>query len=256
VPAVANGAKPDERNGDRIPRGALAVVAVGLVATLAAALLANENLSGEAAGLEWVQVKSLPDSDPATIPGGGGETMQLTGVELHATGVNVSGYSLFSSGAVLRIDAGAPVGSSRIVCVQKAPLGTEVGQTSGGSRASYPRSSEELALQDVPESGVQVGFSSHGTGVAEVDLEGLPGRFTTEKGLKVEWPTYRTGAEHWKWDLPPGAPVNDLVLPFITVWRTTKIPSVEIECTVMTSAGEARVETAGRLTRISEPIAE
>ena len=244
---------PDDRQ-TRPPRGALAVVAVGLIATLAAAALANENLSGEAAALEWAQAQKLPDSKPATVPGGGGE-MQLTRAAIHATGVNVSGYSLFSSGAVLNIDAGAPVGSARIQCAAKAGGGTEIGQTPG-LRASYPRSSEELAEQPVPESGVQVEFSSHGAGLAEVTIDGLPHHFAVEPGIKLEWPAYKTGVERWRWFLPPGPPKEPLALPFVAVWRTTKIPSVEIACTVTTSAGTATVRTAGGLSKVSEQIAE
>ncbi|MFI5028642.1 MAG: hypothetical protein ACHQCF_06640 [Solirubrobacterales bacterium] len=245
---------PAKKNGDKIPRGALAVVAVGLIATVAAALLADENLGGEAAGLEWVQTKSLPSSARVDVPGGGGK-MQLTDGKLHATGVNVSGYMLFSSGALLRIDAGSPVGGGRITCRMKAPGQTEVAQTTG-SRASYPRSSPELTLQEVPESGVQVEFSSHGTGLAEVALEDLPEQFATEKGIKVEWPTYRIGVEHWRWYLSPGPPSKTLALPFISIWRTTKVPSIAVSCTLTTSAGTASVHTAAALSKISEPIAE
>jgi hypothetical protein len=248
VPAVSS--------GDKVPRGALAVVAVGLLATLAAALLANENLAGDAAGLEWLQAKQLPDSKPVAVPGGEGETMQLTRAGIHATGVNVSGYSLFSSGAVLRIDAGSPIGSARIQCTMRAPNGTEVGQTPG-SRASYPRSSEKnLAEQPMPESGVQVEFSSHGTGLAEVELENLPEQAATEPRIKLEWPGYKIGVERWRWFLPPGPPSVPLALPFITVWKTTKIPATTISCTLTTSAGEASVRTAGALDKLSEPIAE
>lgn len=237
------------------PRGAVVVVVVGLIATVAAALLTNENLAGNAAHLEYVKVKPLPDSAPAAVPGGG--RMQLTDASLRATGVNVSGYSLFTSAAVLRFDAGSRIGSARVQCTQRAPrTGTEVGQTPG-LRASYPRSSEEnLADQPVPESGVQVEFSSHGTGLAEVQLEGLPGQFANEPGIKLEWPTYRPGAEHWRWFLPPGSPEKDLVLPFVSVWRTTKPAAVEIGCTVTTSAGEASVNLRGELARVTEPIAE
>jgi hypothetical protein len=60
------------------------VIAIGLFATLAAAVLANENLSGDAAQLEWVQTKALPDSNPAPVPGGGGQ-MKLSEAELRAT---------------------------------------------------------------------------------------------------------------------------------------------------------------------------
>ena len=256
MPAVSPGANRSDAsgNGDKIPRGALAVVAVGLIATLAAALLANENLSGEAAGLEWVQVKAIPDSGPVAIPGGG--AMRLTNTRIHATGVNVSGYSLFSSGTVLRIDAGSRIGSARIECTMKGHGETEIGQTSG-SRASYPRSSESnLELQPIPESGVQVEFSSHGAGLAEVDLEDLPEQAANEPGIKLEWPSYHTNVEHWRWFLPPGAPSKDLVLPFVTIWRTTKIPAFDAGCTVTTGAGEAQIRTAGALSKLSEPIAE
>jgi hypothetical protein len=241
-------------NGNKVPRGALIVIAVGLVATVAAAALANENLAGDAAYLEWVQTKELPDSSSVSVPGGGGE-MQLSGAGLRATGVNVSGYSLFRSAAVLRVDGGSPVGGARIQCSMRAPGGTEVGQTPG-SRASYPRSSEELTEQEVPEPVVLVEFSSHGSGLAEVETEDLPDSFATEKGIKLEWPTYHIGIERWNWFLPPGPPPRTLALSFATIWKTTKIPAVEIACTLTASAGAATVRTSGALEKLSEPIAE
>jgi hypothetical protein len=245
------------RAGDRIPRGALAVVAVGLIATVAAALLANENLRGPAAGLEWLQEKSIPDSAAIPIPGGNGQKMQLIEGHLRATGVNVSGYSLFSAGLELHFDPEAPIGSARIRCAQRAHSGAEVAQTAG-LRASYPRSVEEgrLAEQELPESGVQVEFSSHGTYAAEVLLEDLPHQAANEKGINLEWPTYHIGVERWHWFLPPGAPSVGLTLPFVTVWRTTKIPAVAVSCTVETSAGDASVHTAAAFAHISEQIAE
>jgi hypothetical protein len=245
------------KSGDKIPRGALIVVVVGLVATVAAALLANENLSGEAAALEWVQERPIPDSAAVAIPGGNGETMQLTQGNLRATGVNVSGYSLFSAGMIMRIDPEAPVGSARILCAQRAMGGAEVAQTQH-LRASYPRSQEEgkLATQELPESGVQVEFSSHGTYAAEVELEDLPHKAANEAGINLEWPTYHIGVERWHWFLPPGPPKVGLVLPFISVWRTQKIPAVKISCTLETSAGKATVRTAAALSKLSEPIAE
>jgi hypothetical protein len=258
VPAVDDEAHSGGgRAGDRIPRGALAVVAVGLIATVAAALLANEDLRGPAAGLEWVQEESIPDSAAVAVPGGDGQKMQLVEGNLRATGVNVSDYSLFSAGLELHFDPEAPIGSARIRCAQRAHGGAEVAQTAG-LRASYPRSVEEGRLneQELPESGVQVEFSSHGTYAAEVLLEDLPHQAANEKGINLEWPTYHIGVERWHWFLPPGAPQVGLTLPFVTVWRTTKIPSVAISCTVETSAGKATVHTAAAFDHISEPIAE
>lgn len=240
-------------NESRPPRGALIVVAVGLIATLAAAALANENLSGDAAQLEWAQMKELPDSEPAAIPGGDAE-MQLTNAGLRATGTNVSGYTLYRSAATLRIDAGAPVGSARILCSTRASGGTEVAQTPE-LRASYPRSSDDLVDQPAYEVSL-VEFASHGSALAVVDIEDLPDSFATEQGIKLEWPTYRDGFERWRYFLPPGPPAEDLVLPFTAIWRATRIPIFEISCRLTTSAGEATVETDGTIAAPPGPIDE
>ena len=239
----------DER---RPPRGALIVVVVGLIATLAAAALANEDLSGDAAQLEWVQAKELPDSDAAAIPGGG--EMRLTEAGLRATGINVSGYTLYRSAATLKIDAGAPVGSARILCATRASGGTEVAQTPG-LRASYPRSSDDLMDQPAFEVSL-VEFASHGTGLAAVDIEDLPDSFATEHGIKLEWPTYKLGFERWRYFLPPGPPAKDLVLPFTAIWRATTVPTFEISCELTTSGGEASVRTGGTISRRPDPIDE
>jgi hypothetical protein len=238
---------------DRPPRGALIVVAVGLLATVAAAALANENLSGDAAQLEWVQLHEVADSKPAAVPGGGGE-MRLTNAGLRATGTNVSGYLLFRSAAVLRIDAGSPVGGARILCAMRAPGGTEVAQTPK-LRASYPRSSDNLIDQETYDTSLAE-FSSKGTALAVVDIDDLPDAYATEAGIKLEWPTYKVGVERWRWFLPAGPPAEELVLPFATVWRATKIPTVDVSCTVTTSAGSATVETAGAMGRLPAPIDE
>ncbi len=239
---------------ERPPRGALIVVAVGLIATLAAAALANENLSGDAVQLEWEQLREVPDSKPVAVPGGGGGEMRLTDAGLRATGVNVSGYLLFRSTAVLRIDAGAPVGGARILCAMRAPGGTEVAQTPQ-LRASYPRSSDNLIDQETYDTSL-VEFSSKGSGLAVVDIEDLPDVYATEAGIKLEWPTYKVGVERWRWFLPSGPPAEKLVLPFFTVWRATRIPSFEISCKLTTSAGEATVGTAGEIAAPPGPIDE
>lgn len=244
----------DASQDNRLPRGAVIVVVVGLFACLAAAVLATDKSSGSAAELEWVQKVPLPDSRSVPVPGGGGQ-MRLAEAGIRATGTNVSGYSLYRAAAVLEVDPGAPVGSGRILCSVKAPGGTEVAQTPG-SRASYPRSSEDLFAQEVPEV-VLAEFSSHGAELAVLEFEDLfEDGFSSERGLKVEWPPYRIGKERWEWFLPPGPPAGELRLPFASVWKTTAVPAARIACTVTTSAGEATVRTAGALPGRSEPINE
>jgi len=243
---------PDERN-IRPPRGALIVVAVGLVACVAAALLSTDQASGEAASLEWVRKVPMADSKPVLLPGGG--TMQLTDGAIRTTGTNVSGYSLFRVSSRVRIGAGASVGSGRILCAVRGDGRAEISQSGGGLRATYPRSSTGLYNQEVPEV-ILLDFSSHGTELAVLELDGLPEHFSTEKGVKLEWPKFQPGVEHLEYFLPAGKPKADLVLPFETVWRTTSPPGAKVACTLTTSAGKTMVRTARALPSIPPPIDE
>ncbi len=232
----------DERK-IRPPRGALIVIAIGLLATVAAALLSTDKLIG-AATLEWVEEAPIPDSKKAQIPGGG--EMQLSDASIRSTEANVSDYTLFRTSAVLTISSGAAIGHGRLRCSIRVPKQTIVAKTYT-SRASYPRSSEELSEQGTPENSA-VEFSSHSTDYALVEMSDLLGkRYTETKGIVVEWAPYRIGQQIWKYGLPAGRPKQDLVLPFASIWRTTTSPAAKIACTVENSAGSATVKTAGAL---------
>jgi len=239
---------------DRLPRGALVIVAIGLIACVVAALATVGKGEGESAQLEWVQLGMATDSQTTPVPGGKG-TMQLVATNIRATGTNVSGYSLFTAGSTLKISAGSPIGGARILCSVKAHKGTEVAQSAGGLRGTYPRSSEEgIYNQEVPET-VLMDFSSHSSELATLEVLDRPQRFTTEKGVKLEWPEYEVGTEHLKYFIS-GKPKKDLELPFFTIWRTTKVPAAGIACTLETSAGKATVTTQVALKKRSPPIDE
>jgi hypothetical protein len=244
----------DRAEDNRLPRGALIVVGLGLVACVAAALLTTDRGSGEAASLEWVQRAPIPDSKPTRVPGAGA-SMRLTGADIRATGTNVGGYSLFRVASTLRIDAGAPVGNGRVLCAVKAGRRTEVAQTAGGLRATYPRSSEAgIYSQEVPET-ILVDFSARGSELAVLETGDIT-RFTSEKGVKLEWPEYTVGTERLKYFIAGGKPKRNLELPFYTVWKTAAVPAAAIACTLTTSGGKATVRTKGALQRIPPPIDE
>jgi hypothetical protein len=251
---VADASRTAASQDDRPPRGALIVVAIGLVACVVAALATTGKGSGEAANLEWVQSGTGPDSKTVAVPGGKGR-MQLTETHIRSTGTNVSGYSLFTIGATLNVSAGSPIGGGRIVCSVKAHGGTEIAQSSGGLRATYPRSSEAgIYNQEVPET-VLMDFSSHSSELAVLEVLDRPKRFTTEQGVKLEWPEYEVGRERLKYFIA-GKPKHELELPFFTIWKTTKVPAADLACTLETSAGEATVSTQAALKKVSPPIDE
>ena len=248
--APQGSAAPDRRP----PRGALIVVAVGLLACLVAALASTGKGEGEAANLEWVQSNDGPDSKAVPVPGGDG-TMQLTNSRIRATGTNVSGYALFIAYSQLNVSAGAPIADGTVTCKVKAPRGTEVAQSSGGLRGTYPRSSEAgIYNQEVPET-VLMDFSSKSSELAVLEFPDRPPRFTSERGVKVEWPQYRVGEERIEYDIT-GKPKQTLELPFFTIWRSQDVPAAKIACTLETDAGEATARTAVALAEHTPPIDE
>jgi hypothetical protein len=240
----------------RPPRGALIVIAVGLLACVAAALLATGKGDGESASLEWVKGAPVADSKPAAVPGGRG-SMQLIDGSIAATGTNVSGYALFRVATTLRIDAGAPVGNAQILCKTKAGPRTEIARSAEGLRALYPRSSESgIYSQAVPERLV-MDFSARGGENVIVEAEDLRILgFTTEKGVKLEWTEYEEGIEGLKYFIAGGKPTQDLDLPFFTIWKTTGLASATVACTVTISAGKSTVSTVAALKKITPPIDE
>ena len=220
------------------------MIAVGLLATLAAALLSTDKPIG-AVALEWVEESKMPASPPAAIPGGG--SMRLSDGLIRATEENVSDYTLYQTSALLTIDAGSAVGQGRLRCSIRVPKQTIVAKTYNSSRASYPRSSEELAEQEPPERPL-IEFSSHSTDLASVELGDVLGRRYTEvPGIVVEWAPFRIGQQVWQWGLPSGRPKEDLLLPLASIWRTTASPAARLACTIETGAGKATVRTAGSL---------
>jgi hypothetical protein len=225
------------------PRGALIVIAVGLLATVAAALLSTDKLLGVAT-LEWVEETSLPDPKPVAIPGGG--EMTLSNAAIRSTEPNAGDYTLFRSSALLTIGAGSAVGQGRLRCTIAVPRQTIIAKTQK-SRASYPRSSDNLADQEIHDTSL-IEFSSHSTDLASVEIGDVLGsRYTHEPGIVVEWSPFRLGRQVWQLGLPPGRPQEPLRLPFISIWRTTVTPATRISCTIETAAGSATVQTAGTL---------
>jgi hypothetical protein len=243
--------------GERIPRGAIAVVVIGLIATLAAAILSGGGGGSEAAHLEFVLKAKIPDSKPVAVPGSKTAKMQLVGGTIKATGQNVAGYELFRVLSVAKIDAGARIGGELLCAIHAQRTGTLIAQSTGNLRMLYPRSSEEgVNGQEVPEA-VIAKFASHSHLEAYLEevKEDMPEKFTTIEGVKVGWPEYEEGTEHILYHLPHGKAKTTVELPFYTIWKTKKAPAAQISCALETRLGKATVETEGSLPT-SPPINE
>jgi hypothetical protein len=234
----------DLSSNSRPPRGALVVVAIGLIATVAAALLATDEAGGSSVEIEWAAHAQLPDSRPATIPGGG--SMRLQDGGLRASEDNIEGERIFRVTSVLRIDAGSAVGQARVRC-RMSGGGAELGRTVN-SRGAFPRSSGEynLTKQEVPES-VGVRLPIQGAEFASLEMGDAFPTFTDLPGVVVSWLPHRTYSQEWQWGLPKGRLRDPLTLGFAGFWRTSGKVSAKVSCSLETDAGKATVRTAGEL---------
>lgn len=231
---------------NRPPRGALALIAIGLLATVAAAALATDEAGGSSVAIEWTAQAPLPDSPPAAIPGGG--SMRLEDGGLRATEENIEGERVFRATSVLRIAARSAVGQARVRCGMSGG-GAELGRTVN-SRGAFPRSSGEynLTKQEVPES-VGVRLPIQGAEFASLEMGDAFPTFTDLPGVVVSWLPHRTYSQEWQWGLPSGRLVEPLALGFAGFWRTSGQVAAKISCTLETAAGKAAVRTAGDLSR-------
>ena len=234
-----------DESKSRPPRGALIVVAVGLVATLAAALLATEGSGGSSVAIEWAAHEPLPDSRAAKIPGGG--SMRLQDGGMRASEDNLEGERIYRLVSVLRIEAGSAVGQGRVRCRMSGGPSAELARTVN-SRGAFPRSSGEYSLtkQDVPGS-VGVRLPIEGAEYASLEMEDAFEAFTELPGVVVSWMPVHTHSQEWQWGLPKGSLRQPLELGLATFWRTGGDLRARVSCSVETGAGKATVATAGHL---------
>jgi hypothetical protein len=228
----------------RPPRGALIVIAVGLLATAVAALASTDETGGAWVEVEWVAKSALPDSKPTPIPGGG--SIQLRDAGLRVTEGNINGERVFRLASVLRIDAGSAVGQARVGCTMRGD-GAELART-GDNRGAFPRSTSEESLtkQDVPD---RVGLKFHISGgeYASLELGDAFEAYTDLRGVVGTWEKHRTDSMGWQWGLPKGRPRKPVTLGFASFWKTTEPPAGSVSCTLENAVGAGTVRTAGSL---------
>src|SRR5687767_12173075 len=132
-----------------MPTLAIATVAVGLVATVAAHVIENLDLQESLDEyIEWEETGPIPDSREARLGRGG--RIQITDASLAATRANASDYRVYRVAATLNITTGEPERRSNAACTIGVPRDVIFARTPGG-RAVFPQPSEDLEIQDVPD---------------------------------------------------------------------------------------------------------
>jgi hypothetical protein len=176
------------------PRGAVVVVAVGLVISIAAVLLSSDPGSvGE--DVEWLDTARLDPSETAEL-GDGGAT-QIVDPVLSSTFTNEEGSKLFRLEASLNARAGAGEEIEEIRCRLTVPKGVHIGQ-SEGRRAAFPRPLEN-AGDDAIKEGTPIEFTTEDAELAGVELRNAFFSYVSKGNPEVDWTGLAAGEHAWTW---------------------------------------------------------
>lgn len=221
----------------RMPRAALVTVGIGLFLSIAIFGLRFVDL-GLSAEVEWAVTETVDTPDPVEVPGG--TTLGLARTSVASIAPTDRGDLIFRvSGVVV---ASSRKGPLRVRCdVAGTDPGTVIARTPR-KRAAWPRPSDELSVQEVPELLV-VEFSASGAETLGLEVRDSVRRYTdSDRLVTVEWDGFAEDSQKWVWEMKRGTGGVPVTLGYAVVFKTTERPAASIECRASAADGrEARV---------------
>lgn len=225
------------------PRGAVVVVAVGLLVTFAAIVLSSDP-GGSGEDISFESATQFADSPTVPLPGGG-NTKIIDG-NVSSTADNDLRQRLYRIEASLRARADSGDGIDRISCQLRFPKGVELG-ISDGRDAAFPRPLQDTADDAIKEAAT-VEFETDDSTKAAVALRDAFFKYVLGGNPSVSWPTLAEGQHTWLWRYPK--PVAQTRVNFAVLVIAKGGQRVPIDCTPRPSdpgAGSPRVRTSVRL---------
>lgn len=221
------------------PRGAVAVVAVGLLVTVAAVLL-SRNPGQAGADVPYQTQTKFPES-PTVAFGPGGNTQIVDGM-ISATAPNEVGDRLFTIETSLRAKAPAGAKIDSVRCQLRLPKGVHMGQ-SEGRRAAFPRPLANTA-DDAIKDGVSVDFTNGSEEQAGITLRNAFFKYVVGGDPSVEWPNLNEGQQTWLWRYTK--PVTRTRDNFAAILVAHGGETVPLACTPEAKAGAAAQHATAR----------
>jgi hypothetical protein len=217
----------EKSSQDRMPKGAIITVIVGLIATLGVLAIDLRGGSGSDS-IGWTTTE-IVDVPPQREFGKGG-TFGLTRTTISALVPTESGDLLFRVAGSVEVDGGRTVGEVKARCdVTTTAPGSMIARTQK-RRAAWPRPSIELQDQPVPEELV-VQFKRRGAEVIGLPIRDSFRTFTDSAApTEVDWDGFEEQTQNWVWTMPEGTGEGGATLGWAVVFRTTQRPVARIVC--------------------------
>ncbi len=226
-----------ESSDGRIPRLAIAVVLVGLLASLAVYGLSFVPGSSSVK-VDWDTIEEIA-SPPARDAGEGSFSVSRT--SLSALAPNEDGMLLYRVAGVVRVDSGGRKPTEiRCDVISRADGDTRMARSTR-LRAAWPKPSDDLQAQDVPETS----FAKFQTGDSnKIDL---PIRDVVRQYVNialpvtVDWDGYIEDDQNWIWNLPEGTGAGSATLPWLVIFEAEDRPKGSIECAATIGAKKSEI---------------
>jgi hypothetical protein len=221
------------------PRGAVVVVAIGLLVTvMAVALTRNPGQAG--AAIDYQTQTKFPQSKTVKF-GQDGNTQIVNGL-ISTTAANDVGDRLFTIETSLRVKAGGGTKITQASCQLKLPRGITMGQ-SEGRRAAFPRPLANTA-DDAIKAGVPVDFANGSDEQAGITLRNVFFKYVIGGNPSVGWPNLAAGQHTWIWRYP--TPVPKTRINFAAVLTGHGGVTVPIACTPEAKGAGGTVRATAR----------
>ncbi len=227
------------------PRGAVVVVAVGLLITFAAIALSRDP-GGSGTDVSYASEANFAGSPTVMLPGGG-NTKIVDGV-VSDTAANDLRQRLYRIEASLRVRAGSGSKVAEISCQLRYPKGVELG-ISDGRDAAFPRPLADTADDAIKEA-TTVEFDTSDSSKAAVALRNAFFKYVIGGNPSVSWPSLAQGQNTWLWRYPK--PVGRTRVNFAVLAIAKGGQRVPILCTPKLSGASAASPTIRASVRLPD----
>ncbi|MCB0858210.1 MAG: hypothetical protein KDB57_08865 [Solirubrobacterales bacterium] len=222
----------------RIPRLAIGVVIVGVLASLAIYGLSHVPGSGSVE-IDWDTTEEIA-APPATDVGTGSFGVSRT--SLSALAPNEEGVLLYRVAGVVRVASGGRQ-PTRVRCdVTSRSAGDTKMARSTKLRAAWPKPSDDLQLQEVPETSL-VKFDNGDNNKIDLPIRDVARRYVDISApVTVDWLSYVEDDQYWIWRMTEGTGAGTATLPWLVIFEAENRPKGLIECSATIGGERTKVE--------------
>jgi hypothetical protein len=234
-------ADQEKDSGGKIPRLAIAVVILGVVASLAIYGLSFVPGNGSLE-IDWDTSEEIA-SPPTKDVGDGSFAVSRT--SLSALAPNEDGLLLYRVAGVVRVNSGGRKPAQVRCDIYSRVAGDTRMARSGHLRAAWPRPSTgaDVHRQAVPDTS-SVKFRTGDSKKIDLPIHDvIPLYYVSTNALvTVDWDGYVEDDQNWIWHLPDGSGAGATALPWAVIFETETRPKGSIDCTATIDGKRSRIK--------------